>query len=129
MLVRVSLLDNDGWNGNFTGQVSAIDIDDEHGEELLSLIDMRMYGRLTKVSIPDYNHIRIGRLKFHHHGTAYIGNWCWDMYLLTDDDAIRLLNYLRKSGNWEVDQGICEFVDKWQKHEDFTKEDFKELDK
>lgn len=85
--VRVGFACNDGDNGLFTGKVEAISI--SRGGESLDLELQK--GRASPLRVSD-DFILIFRLKFETFGSKFwVGNWCWDEYVLALPDAARLL--------------------------------------
>lgn len=54
---------------------------------------------------------------------TWVGNWCWDAALVSDADAAKVANYLRKRG-WENEGGWVDMGDKWDSPAPFTERDF-----
>lgn len=57
--------------------------------------------------------------------TTWVGNWCWDSALVSDADAAKVANYLRKRG-WQNEGGWVDVGEKWESEEPFTEDDFQE---
>lgn len=94
--VRVSFACNDPDNGLFDGQVSMfsvdagqnISIDLDGGEARLTVGDDWLRFMRQKVKI-------LG-------GKDWVGNWCWNAYTLSLDDATRLLHAAVASGKYST---------------------------
>jgi hypothetical protein len=85
-MVRVSLACNDHRNGEHRGFVEAVQIAD-----VIQLEGARVH------CYNEFGHLAIAGLTLPLHGyTAWVGNWCWDQAWLTELDAWRLLEALRR---------------------------------
>lgn len=110
--VRVGFACNDGDNGLFTGKVEAISIS-RAGESL----DLELQkGRASPLTAGE-DWIRIFRLKLETFGSKrWVGNWCWDEYVLAVPDAARLLKqamakYSSTGAEGNAACALCDLLD------------------
>jgi hypothetical protein len=47
----------------------------------------------------------------------WIGNWCWNRYVFTRADGLRLLRAMARSGAWSVDGGPARLCDWFERLE------------
>lgn len=120
--VQVGICCNAPENGAFTGIVESIEF---QGHGVDSVLSLQGYCRIS----PELGlSVRIGRHKYAiTRWSEWVGSWCWDQLAMTDAEAARLLNNLRKSGRWDREHGHTWAFEKWSAGEEFTAEDF-ELD-
>jgi hypothetical protein len=96
-LLRVAFACNDGDNGIFAGRVDAISIR-RNGDGL----DMDG-GISPRLTIGD-GWLRIFRLKLRVHGYKdWVGNWCWNEYVLEQPDVAWLLVTAIRTGKMGFD--------------------------
>jgi hypothetical protein len=61
--------------------------------------------------------LRLGRLRVRHHGhTAWVGNWCFDAWLVDEAAALTVLEWARKGGA-AIEEAPEEFWDAWESGE------------
>lgn len=128
-MISLHLACNDPDNGNHTGQVDSIQF---YGSDNLDPMLM-LHGRALRC-VPwrsgggKTRFLRLGHfpaIRMPGYAT-WVGNWCWDAALISDDDAAKIANYLRKRG-WHNEGGWVEMGDKWDSSEPFTGKDFQEV--
>lgn len=62
--------------------------------------------------IAKHDAIRVHRHTLLVEGRAWVGDWCWDRYLLPRDHMKRLLLRLRRNG-WRIRSGPARFQNWW----------------
>lgn len=102
LLVRVDIACNDPQSGSPQGFIEAVTITDMIQLEGPQLRCFRLGGRLVIAGLT---------LPLHGYGT-WIGNWCWDEALLTELDAWRLLEALRRE-RWDCTEAVSELFNAW----------------
>ncbi len=137
-LVSVAFCCNDPDNGCDTGRFDAVEI----GDNLISLRAKYFNWRglsLKSFTKPEQNggfgpakthgYIKIARKSFPVHGYKYgWGNWCWDLYMMTPDDVIDLLNYLKSFEQFHTEDGDDVMNSIWEDpHIGFVKDPYREL--
>lgn len=101
-MVRVSLACNDHRNGEHQGYIEAVQIVDVIQLEGARLRCFRMDGRLIVAGLT---------LPLHGYWT-WVGNWCWDEARLTELDAWRLLEALRRE-RWHCTEAEAGLYAAW----------------
>ena len=127
-MIHLHIACNDYRNGIHTGQVESIqffgadDVDPMlmlNGNRLVCGILYSMKGRERYLRLGHLSAVEI--LSY----TTWVGNWCWDSALVSDADAAKVANYLRKRG-WQNEGGWIDIGEKWDSEEPFTEKDFQE---
>ena len=91
----VSIACNNPDNGLFDGWATCINV----GE--ITLEHSGYAG--SKFTELEENEFRLSRRKFKFEARReWVGNWCWNGYLMRDHEVQRLLNYLRGTRKWQV---------------------------
>lgn len=138
-LVSVAFCCNNPDNGVGTGRFDHVNIGDDlinlvpafHGWRGLSLSSFKREesqdGGFGAAKVQGY--IKIARQTFPVHGYKYgWGNWCWDLYLMTPEDVIDLLNYLKSFRQFHTEDTTDEMEAIWDDHEaPFQKDPGREL--
>lgn len=109
--LRVGFACNDGDNGLFAGTAEALCV--SRGDEMLSL-DLT-WCRTPRLSVGT-NWIRFLQLRFPIFGSKdWVGNWCWNEYVLELPDVARLLDRAVSSGKYGCDcaegDAACDLMD------------------
>jgi len=69
----------------------------------------------------------LAALEIAHEGRdKWVGNWCWDDLLVSEEDALRLLGHLRRLGHWRVSEASETIYDAWEGGEPLTLDDLTE---
>ena len=117
-LISVMLACNDHRNGALTGEIDGIEVSLPDGDILLGLDG---HARYTEAA----EWVRIGRCKYpYQRHREWSGNWCWNEIWVTPEIAAKLLNDLRRSGNWSVHEGLNIAWEHWSSGETFTADHF-----
>jgi len=126
-MIHIHLACNNPDNGTHTGQTESIQFfgaDSVDPMLMLTGLSARcQVWRSTKSSKSRL--LRLGHLpaiRILNYST-WVGNWCWDAALVSDADAAKVANYLRKR-KWHNEGGWVEMGDKWDSQEPFTEKDF-----
>jgi hypothetical protein len=93
-MIRVSICCNNPNNGAFAGIFDGVDFFDGRGYRA------RLYGFQSRVTYLDnQTRIRLSRRIFQISDWTYgAGNWCWDAFLMSKREGLRLLEYLLEIG-------------------------------
>lgn len=109
MTLILDFLCNNPDNGDFTGRCEAVQLPDEaidlHCGEWGSRAGVTLNERGKKLYFGRIAVTPLGR-------RTWYGNWCWDAYKLTVEDAAKILAYCKKMG-WQCEGGWCELADKY----------------
>jgi len=104
MLTLISIACNNPDNGHFRGRCDSIhygnsqDLELQHGD----------WYRGVNVRYLGGGKIRICRRVFRfEREKEWYGNWCWNALWMKQDEARRLLRYLRESGRWHCEGGAA----------------------
>lgn len=117
-LVRVSFCCNNPNNGVFEGRACAAEVSsagkgarrpwsfelehDDWGRGVrLSIDEEKKTLRINRASVP-----LIRR-------QCWLGNWCWDGFVMERPEAFRLLQAMRRSGGWQFVAGPVRLSDWW----------------
>lgn len=108
--IVVSLCTNNPRNGDDTGRVSAVHLDDEAIElawgEIGSEPRYSFHGDSLGYSM------FLGRKRFRVLGkTDWYGNWCWTGVPMEAQEVVKLLNHLSKDDRWHCEGGWCDLTD------------------
>lgn len=102
----VSLCCNDPSNGEFSGRLISVSVEDLKIEHT--------YDEGCAVGFAD-GRVRISRRMFRHQGRkSWYGNWCWEAVQMERAETWRLLEYLRASGLWRCHMGPTELYNWWR---------------
>lgn len=105
--IQVCFACNDGDNGDFAGRVDSISFDRRHWDVDLE----RTHVGHVKFTQNDDHSFRIHRQTFRYRSMAYwIGNWCWNGYLLPYGEYRRLVRTLMVNG-WKCTSGPTAWYD------------------
>lgn len=128
-MIHLHMACNNPDNGIHTGQVESIQVfgaDDVDPMLMLTGPSARCrVWRSTKAS--KLRFLRLGHIpaiRVLSYAT-WVGNWCWDAALVSDADAAKVANYLRRRG-WQNEGGWIDVGKKWDSEEPFTEKDFQE---
>lgn len=121
-LVPVMLACNDPDNGRFVGIVDMIEVGDE-------FLELEGHARLTVNpsvrGVVRADMVRLGRYRYRYRSyIKWYGNWCWDRIEMEAEEAAKLLNNLRRSGNWSPVMGASFAWEMWENGDLFTAADF-----
>lgn len=122
--VQIHLACNNPDNGNMQWYVESININIGSFEPALMLTGSRLaVGRWSNCS-----HWRLGHLSSLKvlSYSRWVGNWCWDMVVVSQKDAAKIVNYLKKRG-WCCEGGWAEMDEKWDNDYVFAADDFVEV--
>lgn len=128
-MVHLHMACNNPDNGNHTGQADAIQFfggDDLDPMLMLTGRPLRCRPWISHKS-GKTRHLQLG----HFPGirivgyTTWVGNWCWDAAQISDADAAKVANYLRKRG-WHNEGGWVDMDEKWDSETPFTEQDFQQ---
>lgn len=119
MTVRILLATNDHRNGQPTGRVRALEIPDVISLEAptpppvgyIRPVSMRL--RIAGWSYPVLAH------------ASWVGNWCWDAVTVSDQDAVDILDRLRKTERWTCVEAERAVFGKWQRGEKILSSDLR----
>ena len=106
---------NDPDNGDFTGRVCQIALDDSMLDltaKAWMITSMRRCPRL--VDHGSYFALSGKRwpfLRYH----SWAGNWCWDAYVVKADIATQFLVWLHKRGLFQCEGGWVELCEAWDR--------------
>lgn len=96
---------NNPDNGLFDGIATAINFRD--------IILEHKYMEGCKFTELDNNRFRLSRRIFNYEACReWVGNWCWNAYVMEGHEALILLSYLRQSNNWQLTDSPVGF-EKW----------------
>jgi hypothetical protein len=116
-MITVMLCVNDPANGMDTGRVSNINISmSADGIELEGCEPGPRWSIVTKMRGPIRTaKVRISRRTFNISSHQnWVGNWCWDAVMMPIDEVVRLLNYLRDSGEWQCTRAETRFFERFK---------------
>lgn len=121
MTVRILLATNDHRNGQPTGTVGALEIPD--------VISLEAPHPEPPCVIYPYRtppHVEIEGAPYAILGYAsWVGNWCWDAVTVSDDDAVDILDRLRKTERWTITEGAHAVFGKWKRGEKILADDLR----
>jgi hypothetical protein len=124
MTVRLYLAVNDHRNGEPTGRIRALDI--------LDVISLEAPEPPPTCVIYPYRtppHLEIDGYPYWIEGyTSWVGNWCWDAVTVSDDDAVDILDRLRKTERWTITEGERGVYGKWKRGEKILAADLRDDD-
>ena len=105
-MTTVGICCNHPDNGEFVGRLCAVDY---RGIELVTP------GRECAITAVSDGVVRISRRQFRYRQwRVWTGNWCWDALLMSGDESVRLVRYL-KSLRWMCEGGptdLCDWYDR-----------------
>lgn|SRR5574341_1903201 len=108
MTYIISFCCNDPDNGVFTGSFDAIRVTNKV-EDMFSA-----YGKPTRISKAN-GILRVGRIKnLYMRSNTWFGNWCWDAYVIDSFHVNRIVNYLKYSRNFELEEAWDEIYRDWE---------------
>lgn len=118
MSVGIMLAVNDPRNGQPTGRVHGLEIPPEtisleapHPAPLGGISRRR---NLLRIAGTTYRYLA---------RVPWYGNWCWDLVEVSDEDAVDILDRLRKSERWTITAGEHAVFDKWERGEKISAAD------
>ena len=115
--VLVSFACNDPKSGRFTGRFDAFEL--EVDGDRICLIS---FGDGISIKHSDHQ-LRVGHLRITYtHFTEWLGNWCWDGFHISNENAARILNYLRKHG-FDAEDASGRFCDLWDAKKEIAASD------
>jgi hypothetical protein len=89
---------NDGENGLFSGTAIAINIHETTFECLIK--------DGSKFSVVTHDKFKLGKKMFGYvSAKEWVGNWCWNGYLMPNQEAIKLIKHLNSSDKWQIEDG------------------------
>ena len=119
MSVRIMLATNDHQNGQPTGRVDAL--------QILDIISLEAPDPPPDCVIYPYQkppHFEIDGAPYCIVGYAsWVGSWCWDAVTVSDDDAVDILDRLRKTERWTITEADPTVYRKWERGEKIVAED------
>jgi hypothetical protein len=124
MTVRIMLATNDHRNGEPTGHVRALQILDVI---TLDAPEPPPTCRILTDRRPPYVEID-GTLYPIQDYASWVGNWCWDAVTVSDDDAVTILDRLRKTECWSIDEAEHTVFGKWERGEKILSSDLRDDD-
>lgn len=116
--VALSLCVNSAFNGAPTGRILALEV---HPEVI----------EIEAPYPPPICVISRRRNRFRLDGKTYTyllrvpayGNWCWDLITVRSEDAVDILDRLRKTERWSISAGAWKVYGKWERGEKILAED------
>lgn len=124
-LVKLMLAVNDPDNGDFSGQVRAVEVVDRRGGDIYIGLESSFWDWAPPCRLWPEGELQIGRRRFPILGhLSWVGNWCWDLVIVTAWTAARIFNWLRLQGYWSIDVGEHSMFEKWQRAEPYKWGDF-----
>lgn len=124
--MKISVCVNKSSNGNFSGEISSIVIDSGHNYAIATIITLNIikckYDYDKKIIIIDEF-----ELPFIYTKTSP-ATWCYDELIIRKKDLAKLLNYIRKSKLWIVDDSISEFDEIWERKKPILATDLAKLE-
>lgn len=109
MPVRILLAVNDHRNGDPDGHVRALEIPDVISLEAPEPAP-------SCVIYPNHRppHVEIdGRHYCIESYASWVGNWVWDAVTVSDDDAVDILDRLRRTERWSITEAEHTVYGKW----------------
>ena len=129
MDVRLQIDCNNHEDGSFNGSFAMVELYVRPPEEVawthvLSLEGDVFHGDVVQI----YDQTAtLAELEIAHEGhDKWVGNWCWDDLLVSEEDALRLLEHLRQLGHWQVTEAPESIFDGWEGDEPFDMDDLTE---
>lgn len=130
IVVPVHLACNDYQTGEFSSWVEQIEVGDRWGDAHIAIEGYCRIHRPYRASIAEggsRQRIRIGRYRYTiREYRRHVGNICWDQITMEAGEVPRLLNDLRVSGGWSVQEAHTWAFDRWKAGEPFVAADFEE---
>ena len=117
MSVRLLLCVNHPANGEPTGRIVAL--------EILDVIALEAPEPAPACLIrPSRGLVRLAGRTYRLLGyAAWVGNWCWDEVALAEEDAVDILDRLRKTERWACTEAESGVYRKWERGEKIVAED------
>jgi hypothetical protein len=108
--MQLMLAVNDHRNGNHTGQVDQVEVDD--------LIYLE--GEPVSCNVNERQNLEVDNLRFYlENYNTWVGNICWDCATLESADIAKIVNYLRLIG-WDCTEAETSLFDAYHDGEPIT---------
>ena len=127
-MLTLELACNQDNSGIFMGAFDALILNDRDGERLIEMdgpeirLDYERPSTLTKCK---FSRLLLGKLKINFFGMReWIGNWCWNSYSISEDNAVKVINYLLKH-RWSPTEAGEDLYKKMETAKFITLEDLK----
>lgn len=105
--------------GMFTGKAEAIEVAD------LRLV-CTLIGGGVKIENMAGQMLKVGRLRVSYSRYRYgVGNWCWDGYLIAEEDILKIIGYLQRQKYWTCEEGPELQYEKFNNKQQFTEADLR----
>jgi hypothetical protein len=112
LLLPIDIACNNPDNGYFDNCARAIQVDGD----TLELEAMDFYGRAPRmVELADKKRFRLSGKTWRYVRVKYgSGNWCWNTYWLTLDDAVRFFTWLKRRHTFSVHTADTRLFQDWK---------------
>lgn len=126
MKVAVDICCNDPDNGLFDRRAAAIQIYDRcGGQNLIELAAKNMVGPAMRATASG---IAISNKQFPVlDSREWVGNWCWNRYLMTVETTVALFVWLHAKGRFGVDMADERLFNAWKSPSAFPGDTFKNI--
>jgi hypothetical protein len=118
-------------HGNPQGMIDKLEIGPANDfEQMISLegpIPGPVFRDMRVLLLPQGTRIKfkISRRVFCAYGyQSWVGNWCWDAYLIGPKTAAKIVNHLHSLGNWSCNEAHTNLFEKFKNGEPFERSDF-----
>jgi len=96
---------NEPRSGQFYGCAPQLQVGDAEFEAVSKTVPaFTLSGSVMKISGKPFNYIS---------SSAWVGNWCWDRFFVTEKTVLEILAWLNKRQNFQLIASASAFADVW----------------